>query len=367
VKYFATLLALSLGALTLRPDDNVPLGRPHDRFIWGVGTHLAGRADGAERLDFVREVGGTSLRDDLFWSRVETRLGHFELPTPWQRFVEGASARGISPLFILDYGNPVRNIERPYDAEQLAAFTQYARFVAGSLGRSVPLYEVWNEWPMKTEHDVKAYVRLLRATYPVLKRAAPHARVLGGGFGVRGVEALRQFMKLGGAKYVDGISVHPYVQCEHRAGPEGFMDLLMSMVRITASAPNKPLYITEIGWPTHTARCGIDEREAGRYLAAAYLVARCTPRVAGLWWYDLADDGPKRDDAEHNFGLFHEDFTPKAAASVAKAIGGVHARLRCVRPIRSALSDARFALGREVYDFDHALSLLTEPVSEATP
>lgn len=367
MKYLATFLALSLGALTLRPDDVVSLGRPYERFLWGVGTHLAGRADGAERLDFVREVGGTALRDDLFWSRVEPRRGHFALPEQWQRFVKGAGARGISPLFILDYGNPARDIERPYDDEQLEAFTNYVRFVAESFGRSVPLYEVWNEWPMKNEHDVRAYVRLLEATYPVLKRTAPHARVLGGGFGVRGVEALRQFIKLGGAKFVDGISVHPYVQCERRAGPEGFMELLMSMVRITASAPAKPLYITEIGWPTHTARCGVPEEEAGRHLAAAYLVARCAPRVAGLWWYDLADDGPKRDDAEHNFGLYHEDFTPKAAASVAKAIGRVHAALRCTRPIRSALTDARFALGNEVYDFERALSFLTAPSSETHP
>lgn len=358
MKHTLLALALGAGALSLRPDEVLPLGRPHDRFEWGIGTHLVGRDDGADRLALVQELGGTALRDDALWSRVETEADRFAIPTQWQRFVEGARARGIAPLFILDYGNPVHHVERPYDDAQLAAFTRYVGFVAGSFGRSVPLYEVWNEWPMKTEHDVRAYVRLLRATYPVLKRKAPHARVLGGGFGVRGVDALAQFMKLGGTKYVDGISVHPYVHCERRPGYEGFMELLMHMVRLSAAAPDKPLYVTEIGWPTHTARCGISEADAARNLAASYLIARCTPRVAGLWWYDLADDGPKRDEQEHNFGLLRTDFTPKEAAAVAKVIGDVHPVLRCIRPIRSALSDARFSLRGKTYDFDGALALM---------
>jgi hypothetical protein len=292
------------------------------------------------------------LRDDAHWSRVEERSKEYSIPQEWTLFLARANELQISPLLILDYGNPLYGAEKEVrTGPQVRAYVAYARFLAARLKGSVPRYEVWNEWPMRSDQDIRDYITLLRETYRAVKQVDPRAQVLGGGFGVRDVGAMAKFLAMGGHKYLDGFSVHPYVHCERDPGPTGFLELLLRMSKATAAAHSRPLYITEAGWPTHTARCGISERSAARHMAAAYLIARCVPRIAGMWWYDLTNDGRDPANMEHNFGLFRYDLQPKAAVAIATAIGNVNHDLRCVRPIRTSVQDARYRLGKQVLTF----------------
>jgi len=364
VKSAMVVCTLALAALLLQPEALATPGRALHPFHWGVGTHLINMAEGPARLGFVSDVGAGAIRDDALWSRVEEHPGEYALPAEWPRFIAEARRRKIAPLLILDYGNPLYQIDgQPRGAAQVDAFANYARYLARRFKGSVPMYEVWNEWPMRTDDDVRDYIALLSATYRAVKQVDPQAVVLGGGFGVRGVDALSTFVDMGGLAHLDGISIHPYVHCERSPGPEGFMELVLRMTRATAKGPPRPLYITEAGWPTHAGRCGIPERDAARNLAESYLLARCLPRVAGFWWYDLTNDGLRADEMEHNFGLYAHDLRQKSAARIARAIGAIHPRLRCKRAIRFSRDDARYGLDGHTLTFDAAMERLWAPES----
>jgi hypothetical protein len=74
-----------------------------------------------------------------------------------------------------------------------------------------------------------------------------------------------------------------------------------------------PVFLTELGWPTHDGENGSSPRTEARYLARAFLIARTLPYIKGLWWYDFGDDGPDRSDPESNFGIVTNTLTPKPA------------------------------------------------------
>jgi hypothetical protein len=92
--------------------------------------------------------------------------------------------------------------------------------------------------------------------------------------------------------------------------------------------------ITEAGWTTYEgemqylAIAGGYPRSSlihqAQYLVRMYLSAR----AAGVEYstqYDFRDDGPNRSYTEHNFGLVHEDFSPKpsllAVAAMTRLVG----------------------------------------------
>jgi hypothetical protein len=53
--------------------------------------------------------------------------------------------------------------------------------------------------------------------------------------------------------------------------------------------------------------------------------------VAGVWWYDLFDDGNDPSNREHRFGLMHKDHTPKPAFNALMQFMQVAAKRTVVR------------------------------------
>jgi polysaccharide biosynthesis protein PslG len=349
------LLLLSLGLCA--PGDKA--SRHSRAFIWGVGVHLMNGLGNDSKVAHLRDLGFTAFRDDALWARAEKKPNHYEVPAAWEQFVAEAVAKGIRPLLILDYGNPLYDQgKRPKSRAAIAAFANYARFLARHFKESQPIYEIWNEWHMESGEDVREYVALLAATYHEIKKADPRATVVGGSFGVRGVSALATFVRLGAMRHLDGLSVHPYVQCELARGPEGYMSLVTTMAQLAQTDARRPLYITEMGWPTHRGRCGITEDQAASHLAASYLIARCLRGVAGFWWYDLRDDGSNPAEMEQNFGLLSVDFRPKKAGLVAREIGALNGSLRCKQPIDSSPHSALYEFDGRTMTFAEMMKVL---------
>ena len=77
------------------------------------------------------------------------------------------------------------------------------------------------------------------------------------------------------------------------------------------------IWVTEIGWPTHTGPRGVDERTQARYIVRTMALLAATGVVEKVHWYDLKNDGLTRSYNEHNFGIvWHQQFNcaPKPAA-----------------------------------------------------
>ena len=341
----------------------------------GVGVHmgdypLAPTQSALNALD----VG---LRGDVPWKDIEVTPGNLRYPAAGSALgkldtlVTEAARRQHSPMLILAYGN------KAYDGgglitspQGIDAFARYAAFTVAHFKGRAENFEVWNEWnhgtgsgPDRKAGDARQYVNLLRAAYQSIKSANPQARVIGGAVSGTDTAWITQLAQAQGLQYLDGISVHPYVHCNARAVPRAPADVKLtgklfnmssrsSPVRVSQGVPvlspiggtpeqsiawldqlkallDKyspsrpiPVYVTEIGWPTSKGQCGIPDASAAAYLQRFMLLAAARPWIAGVWWYDLFDDGDDPGNRENRFGLAAKNRSPKPAYGALSAIGG---------------------------------------------
>jgi len=327
---FARLLVLAALALTCSVAP-----REASAFQFGVCVHLAlNRSNAATVLKLVDDAGFNSIRDDVYWSAVESTQGVLQFPAKFEQVrlaMQGAAARGGSPLLILAYGN------RFYDGgglvtsnEGISAFSRYSRFIAETFTGSVRQYEVWNEWntgfgskPAVTHGDASAYVQLLARASAAIRQGNPEARVVGAATSGVDFRWIRELIEAGGLAHLDALSVHSYTLFRARKNPESAIRSLDSLHELLVKAePTRtiPIYVTEMGWPTNTGTHGVSEREAANYLVRFMLLARSRAWLGGVWWYDLIDDGDNARLADHRFGLVRRDLSPKPAFTAARAI-----------------------------------------------
>lgn len=334
------------GSVPARASKEPPHGVTPSSFVVGACTHFSqGKGILDLNLDKIRRAGIASIRDEVGWGAVEREKGRLVMPEPFDTYVRGAAARGMSVLLILDYGNRLYDDgDRPRSPEAIEGFCRYAEFVVRHFGRQVRLYEIWNEWDIsigmppqhRTGGSAEDYVKLLKAVYPRIRAADPGVTVMAGACTSGGVKKgwLEGIVKLGALDSCDAISIHSYNYSDRfpQRGPEAcsaWMTGVQEMLR-KYKGSDVPFYVTEMGWPTHVGKNGTDPELAGSYLARLYLLARTSPSFQGLWWYDFQDDGWKAEDNENNFGLVRPDLTPKPAYDVLVDIAPIVAQGRYV-------------------------------------
>jgi hypothetical protein len=296
---------------------------PSDGFF-GVQTHFGQFRPGMDHLlDLIKGAGATWIRDEVYWSEIEKKKGVFEFPPQYDGYLKAARARGIQVLLILDFGNGLYSGSEkgaPATDAERDAFARYCREVVkryGPLG--VRHFEVWNEpnasmfW--KPRPSPADYARLLEAAYKACKDADPGSTVLGCSTAGTDVAFISSVLGAGGGRFMDAISFHPYRQ---PSPPEEH--LLADTARLKALAPEKPLWITEIGYPTHTGAAGVDEETQADYLVRAFLLARTSPSIARVFWYDFQNDGEDPGEPEFNFGIVRMDGTPKPSYRAIKTM-----------------------------------------------
>jgi len=295
------------------------------QLIFGVGTHFAQAPQTLlQGFSLLRGHPFGSIRDELYWGNVETVRGYLAVPLHSAEYIEQAYAQGLHPLLVLDYANRLYdNGDKPRSPQAVAAFAQYAGTVASKFRMQVNMYEVWNEWGNGLGHTTPGvmtdYLPLLHATSAAIRAANPKALVLADGIlwsdGREGV--IEQAIQLGALRDADGIALHPYVYNHGtERTPEAWATAMQTaQTRMSAANGGKPvpLYITELGWPSSIAPDGVTTEIQAAYAARVYILAKSMPFIAGLWWYDLRNDGMNPATDEQNFGLAQQNFTPKPA------------------------------------------------------
>ncbi|HVY81611.1 MAG TPA: hypothetical protein VG994_11555 [Steroidobacteraceae bacterium] len=302
-------------------------------FQFGVGVHVGQNRNGlAATQRALAQLGVSSFRDDVFWHRIETKRGVLAFPANLKDLddlVTNAVTQGRRPLLILDYGNPLYDDGgQIHSPEGIAAYVRYVRFVVRHFRGRVDQFEVWNEWNIggggtpaqkKARHgNPQEYAALLRAAYNAIKAENPSATVIGGAFAGYDYDWIDAFGRAGGFESLDGFSAHPYV---FSAGPaRGTPELALTHLdelkrRIDHLAPGKDvrIYVTEEGWPAHAGDHGVSAATVAAYLQRFMLLAMSRPWIAGVWWYDLFDDGDDAQNKEHRFGLLSKEGAAKPA------------------------------------------------------
>jgi hypothetical protein len=280
--------------------------------IFGVGTHFAQGKGDLDKNFSLAEIGGFQIiRDEMYWSGAEKTKGEVVIHPSWDAYVDTALDKGMETILILSYGNKLYDDGGiPVSEEGKAAFANYAAAMAKHFEGRISYFEVWNEPNIMghpsfnpTSKTPEEYAELLKVTYEAIKEANPQATVLGGSTAGVDLSWFKRMFDVHGTDYLDAISIHPY---SWPTGPEaGSFVTNMEATKdlIDNYGDLKPIWITEIGWPTHEGARGITESLAAAYVARTNVLAMSIDGIEKIIWYDLQDDGTNAEEPEDNFGL----------------------------------------------------------------
>ena len=251
---------------------------------YGVCAHLARGGEfktQKEELALMRQAGFAWARSDFDWSGVQPS------PDTWSfehldTVIANAEAAGIQMLPILDYSVSFANPAHRH----LDLWEKYVRAMVERYRARLPVWEVWNEqnlegfWKNASPDD---YLPLLKRTYETVKAIDPALTVAVGGFAGVPTNFIDRLYQLGGAKYFDVMNVHPY---GHPSEPETYLESQLAGLKETMARHGdaaKPVWITEIGWPTQK------QAATAPGLIKAGLQA-CKPDKKGAWRIAVLDD-----------------------------------------------------------------------------
>lgn len=309
----------------------------------GTGTHGGhGWAHGDLRyLDILTEAGIGMVRDDFNWQGCEDGADNFKMPPRFRAYAEALHARGIALNCIFNGRSTVH--ANPYDPQAAAKWCAWA---VKEFGDTVNDYELWNEphnfgfrqhYQKGTKDNdgwMRKFVDCSRACRDAIRAVRPQANIL---LTAEDVPAFfNRMIEFGIARDNDVLSFHPYCHAQIRPEREMFFKDDGAAIRKLAAARGGAhrFRITEAGWTTVIstnmthAFVGCYPRatyhDQARYMVRMFLLARSLG-IESAMQYDFRNDGSDRYYTENNFGLVHEDYSPKpslaAVAFMTRLIG----------------------------------------------
>jgi hypothetical protein len=221
---------------------------------YGICAHVSRHGDhelAEQEFALMRRAGIRWARTDFDWTTVQPRQGVWDFAMI-DATVNKAEQAGIEILPILAYD--VAWARPAY--KHLDAWLDYVRKTVSRYKDRLRYWEVWNEPDLEQfwheTPDPANYTLLLKATYEEIKRIDPELQVVLGGLSGIPYEYIEGIYKAQGAAYFDVMAVHPYRYPETPEARSLTDDLatLRELMRKSGDQ-NKPVWITEIGWPTH--------------------------------------------------------------------------------------------------------------------
>jgi Bacterial Ig domain len=296
----------------------------------------------------VTDSGAKQIRGFVNWQNVRGASRDYEMQR-YRLFADQAQARGLRVL--LTVTGTAGAMAAPGDYAAVAAD------IATQLrGKGVD-YEVWNEEDENgfwlNGPQPAAYTALLKAAYPAIKNADPAATVLVGGMVANDFDFLEQLYAHGAKGSFDAVGVHTDTAClttdprEYYREPSGrigrysFTGYREVRATMLSHGDDKPIWMTELGWPTITSTCargaragtkaaGVTPAQQADFLTKAYGCLANDPYVPYAAWFSLSDVQTGAADDGLNLGLMNDAFVRKpafatfqrAAAATPIACGG---------------------------------------------
>ncbi|GCE30043.1 hypothetical protein KDA_55270 [Dictyobacter alpinus] len=302
----------------------------------------------------VATTGAGWARADLTWANIEKTQGQYDFSVydPWMNALQ---QQGITPFVILDYSNPLYDGgNTPYDDAGYSAYANYAQAVLHHYGSQITAVEVWNEYNWNAagpcSRSTSCYVQLLKTAYQAVKAVNTNITVVGGAVAEDESGWFDGIFQGGGLQYMDAVSGHPYTD-KQTAAPENTagtsldqqMIGLEGAIKQYNNGQPKPIWISELGWPTCCAH--VNETDQANYLVRGAVLA-LAGGVQKFFWYDFLDDGGNPDYTEHHFGVLRlpdstGTYTPKPSYAAYATMTHI---------LNTVPFEASEAVGSNVYD-----------------
>ena len=301
-KLFLTFFCLHLCALCAESASVAPNISTFQHFNlstgaapYGVCAHLPRHDSDFRNAECasIATLGASTVRFGVSWRGMQKSP---DAPPDFSKLdaiVAEAAGHGLTILPILYW--PPKWAQPIY--EHLGEYGAFIEATVARYGSRFPAIEIWNEENLAgfwgEAPNPTNYVAALRAAYEAAKRANPDVTVyLGGTAGVP-MDFIEAIYKNGGAAFFDAMNVHPY---SHPYAPEGDLDRKLENLRALMAKygdAEKPIVITEHGWPTHDASV-----KGAAIIRAGLAIARPeqkTWRAVYAATKAGADGGPPRD------------------------------------------------------------------------
>lgn len=260
--------------------------------------------------DKALSVGIKIVRRDLTWKAVEVN-GQYDF-TSYNTAVEALRQKGMSVIFILDYGHPDYGGGPPTTEAARNAFAKFAKAAALNFkGKNVIGFQVWNEpnaalfWP---NPDPVAYAQLFNKTAAAIRSVDSTVKIISGGTAGTDINFSMKFAQHTQSELIDIFAVHPYTT----PNPELFTNGYTLLQKALASQGiNKPIWDTEWGYSSYgdfeASKYGNGHATAARdrqgVLVLRKVLTEMGLNIPFMTIYGLTDYSANPLDRESNFGL----------------------------------------------------------------
>lgn len=272
---------------------------------FGVGAHVE-KEPFAGTGTLAAALGFAEVRNDISWERNEKTPGQYDWDENYVREFSRMHVNDVKLLGIVAYGNRLYGTRRaPSGDESIQAYGAYAKAVADRF--DMVGLEVLNEFNHRDTDtacgkDPACYVPIAQSVRDHVTPAYPDLPLVTGSTALYDRDWFVGFWQAGGLPVTDAVSYHPYESWIDRNA-----DLIAGTVQQSYTdmqefaGGTKPVWITEMGFPTHYD--GIPMLEQGQMMVRNEALAFANG-VEKYFWYDLVNDTPDPVAGEANFGLY---------------------------------------------------------------
>ncbi len=331
----------------VNPSDPLSGKLIYPNLVTNYGIAGLGRASIEYQFKEMRKIGLQIVRKEITWASVEQRRGSFNFRW-FDKIVNMALENKLKFLGILAYGNKWASKEGSkipgwdgtyYPPDNVEDFANYVYTTVQHYRGKIKMWEIWNEpnggyrfWKSSIVGDPDSYGKLLEAAYTAVKKACPECIVSYGGLFyhqevVMGAplyleKSFEYHPNLG--NYFDVLAYHPYPFYPPMAAPESdqFLETplydmnynLLSVLRFHNVV--KPLWITEVGWPTIYS---LSITQQAEYLVRSFVLSYATGAKMYLYFTFWDSDKSRAIvPPEAEFGLFNYPYATTNLDSLAK-------------------------------------------------
>ncbi len=295
----------------------------------------------------MEEAGFQIIRREITWASVERIKGEIDF-TSFDNYVDLALEHHLKYLGILAYGNKLYSEKGAeiggwdgnfYPPDNVEDFANYVYTTVQHYRGKIDMWEIWNEpngayrfWRSSFVGDPAGYAKLLESAYKAAKKACPECKVSYAGLFyhqefIMGAplfleKSLEYFPDLG--NYFDILAYHPYQFYPPVAAPESGSFPEVPIYKMNQNMLNilkkhglqKPLWITEVGWPTVYPLTLTQQAE---YLVRSFALSYATGAKMYLYFTFWDSDIHKAIyPAEAEFGLYNYPYSTTDYEKLAK-------------------------------------------------